>query len=228
MRHRMRLAKAVLRWCHENEWIDPMPTSPKLPVPVKRPKHYEADVIKAAWETLGHAKDILTFLVETAARPSEGCRLEWIMVNLRNRTCELDKHKKRDAGGVRILHLTPLAVQAIESQPKQSNYVFLRLFSQKRTGETGLTVRLARFCSTEVLSGRTQAPGAPSPRRRPYLVAGAAWRRRSGRGPPGRYGAEAEASSGLTPVVRGAVASAYETAVPRCAFRRRTRSLLRY
>ena len=70
MRHRMRLAKAVLRWCHENEWIDRMPATPKLPVPVKRPKHYEADVIKAVWETLGHAKGILTFLVETAARPS--------------------------------------------------------------------------------------------------------------------------------------------------------------
>ncbi len=99
---------------------------------------------------------------------------------------------------------------------------YLRLFSQKRTGNAGLTMRLAGFSSTKMPPRSTRAPGTPSPRRRPHRVAGAASRRRSGRGSPGSYGAEAEASSGLTPVVRGAVASAYETDVPRCAFRRRT------
>lgn len=118
IRHYIRAATAVLRWAHDQEWIDRMPAVPKLPKPMRQARDLDGTRIGSTFETFtGKAKrtgHIFRFILATGCRLSEACKLEWEHVHLDRGLCILPEHKTAESSGrPRSIYLTPDALAVL-------------------------------------------------------------------------------------------------------------------
>lgn len=151
IRHCLAFASRVFRDARASGWTDVQLRNPKLPRAMLIPRDLSpADVqrlISAAPET---AKPIITFLVETGARPSEACSLKWDQLDLRHRSAILATHKTGAATGQpRTIFLSDRALEVIQGQSKVGEHVFLNRRHRpfKPTSIRTVLYRLARQLS---------------------------------------------------------------------------------
>jgi integrase len=118
-RHYIRAATAVLKWAHEQEWLDVLPVTPKVPKPIKQARDLDTGAIIKALDTFAtkrarRAGRILRFIAETGCRPSEACHLEWQHVQLDRLVCILPEHKTAESTGQpRTIYITPGALDVL-------------------------------------------------------------------------------------------------------------------
>lgn len=125
IRHKIKLAHRVLRWCEQHGWIDHVSERPRLPKPQPKYRDEPVDEITAAFVTLpAYAKAILGFVVETGCRPGEACRLTWEMIDLDAGVCSLPEHKTAHEGDVRTIYLTPGATAILQKITHRTGHVF--------------------------------------------------------------------------------------------------------
>lgn len=149
-------AAALFRWCahRDRRWIEDVPDRPALPKAPKGHRHVAGPLLRAAFDTLPkRAKAVLSFIVCTGCRPSEGMLLEWDQVDLEGGVCRLppEKHKTGGATGRdRVLFLTDAAKLILHTQRvqqkkqgTQSRYVFTSRLGRPYT-PTGLRKILQR------------------------------------------------------------------------------------
>lgn len=122
IRHFVHVARAVLRWAHELDYVECVPRCPKLPRPVRKSRDVEPRRLAAILDELpNRARSVLRFIAATGCRPGEACKLEWRHVRLDAGLCVLDKHKTADATGrVRTIYLGPLAGTILREQFKRT------------------------------------------------------------------------------------------------------------
>ena len=124
IRDTVQSVRRVLQWCHDHGWIKRLPRAPKLSKATRRPKDISSNQINDVWKTLGKAKAILTFVLETGCRPSEACGLDWDDVDLRRGVCAIGKHKTVHRGVIRTIALTDEATTILDAIPYRDGPVF--------------------------------------------------------------------------------------------------------
>lgn len=124
IRDTVQTVRRVLQWCHDHDWIARVPRLPKLAKSVKMPKDLSPKTLDDVWQTLGKARRILTFILETGCRPSEACGLDWDEVDLAHHVCVLGKHKTDRYGSLRTLALTDSAKEILEAISYRTGPVF--------------------------------------------------------------------------------------------------------
>ena len=93
VRHCLRYAIAVCRWCVEHDILAKTPAMPKTPTPVRSPKDIDTETLVATFEKLtGPVRALLEFILETGCRPGEGRLLRWEEVDLRRGVAVLERH----------------------------------------------------------------------------------------------------------------------------------------
>ncbi len=135
IRHYIRAASSVLKWCHRQKWSSDLPDTPKMPCPVRHVRDLAPGELLAALESMksrsGRAERILRFIAVTGCRPGEACGLEWEHVHLERGVCLLSAHKTaRKTGKPRTLYLTPEAREVLADLQADAN----RRMNGKPTG----------------------------------------------------------------------------------------------
>ncbi|MEE9294579.1 MAG: site-specific integrase [Phycisphaerae bacterium] len=126
IRHNMRLAYAVLNWCHDCGWVSRVPKKPRMPVPQRVAKDIPTERLADVLDGLpAQVKPLVLFILASGCRPGEGRLLRWEQLRLDAGTCELSRHKTAGrTGRQRTIYLTPMATAILEGQPRTSEYVF--------------------------------------------------------------------------------------------------------
>jgi len=125
IRHKVRLATRVLRWCIKNDYLATLPEAPNLPKPLVRPRDARPAELMATFASLPErARNVLRFILETGARPGEAVGLRWEDVQLPRAVCVLGKHKTARTGTARTLYLSPDAIAVLRTVPTRTGYVF--------------------------------------------------------------------------------------------------------
>lgn len=132
LRHYVRTATAVLRWAHEQGWIDSIPRAPKLVKSVRKVRDVEVSRLAEILDHLpARAQRILRFIAATGCRPSEACHLEWRHVHIDAGLCILDEHKTADdVGEPRTIYLTAEAEQILRTMKPSLGPVFTNRFGR--------------------------------------------------------------------------------------------------
>lgn len=126
IRHKVRKAAEVCRWCVKHGYMHAVPEMPKLPKPMQRPRDVPHQKLREVFATLPRKTEpILRFILEVGCRPSEACQLEWSEVDLEHDVCILSQHKSSSTGRPRTLYLTPAARHILDSLPRRDGHVFL-------------------------------------------------------------------------------------------------------
>lgn len=128
IRHKVRLANAVLKHAIKQGWMDRLPDAPKLEVPQTRARDIPPDVLTETWQKLpDRAKPLLEFMLTTGCRPSEAMQLKWSEIDWSRAVIVKDDHKLKHRGKKRVIYMADRAVELLRSvtRCKASEYVFL-------------------------------------------------------------------------------------------------------
>lgn len=154
VRHKVRLAKAVLQHAIRQKWMVAMPEAPKLRTPSRKARDIAPDVLAATWTELpSRARPVFEFILATGCRPSEATNLMWSEVDWTRGVIVKEEHKLRHRGMERVIYLTDRAVGILRSVTRcqASPYVFLNRF-HKPYKWNGLRTILRRASGEKISS----------------------------------------------------------------------------
>jgi len=134
IRHAVNYAHAALIYAYDQHWLDRPPRKPRLPKLVPNPAPIVRDDLRRIVDRLQsvpgrqRAHDLVSFRLETGARPGEVCALCWSMFDPdagRYGVFRLSAHKTaHTTGQLRTIYLTRRARELIDCQPRFNAHVF--------------------------------------------------------------------------------------------------------
>lgn len=134
-------AYGVLVWGHGQRnrqgqrLVENVPIRPRVAKEQPRPRDYSAADLAALFAELPkQARPAVEFALEVGGRPDEVCGLKWADVRKYRRQAVQADHKTAAAtGDVRRLPLTARALEIVEAQPREGEYVFVSRTGRRYT-----------------------------------------------------------------------------------------------
>lgn len=155
MRRNIGFARSVLRWAHtRGHMLKPVPDRPKAPAAKEVDRDLNPDERRRILEaTPKQARQVLTFMLLTGARPQEACLLNYSEID--GDRCVLRRGKTWErTGKARILYMTDEARALVETQATSRGYVFRSRLDRPYTS-SGLRCIFKRAAERAKIKGVT-------------------------------------------------------------------------